>query len=249
MPVETEHLGQTLVIRIDREHRRNAIDSTTARGIDAALRELDENPALAVGIITGTSSVFSAGTDFNDVPNAWTPDGGEYGLIRRKRTKPLIAAVEGAALGGGFEIVLACDVVTAAENATFGLPEVLRGVVASSGGLFRGPRALPQNIVARMLLTGEPITAAEAYRIGFVNELTDPGDAVDAAAAIAIKIQQAAPLAVQQTVQVLAGLSESEEDLGWHLTAEAVQIICASQDYHEGISAFFDRRAPQWSGR
>lgn len=249
MIVETERVGRTLVVRIQRQSKRNAIDGPTAWGIDAALGELDEDDALAVGVLTGTASVFSAGTDFNDAPNARTADGGEYGLIRRRRSKPLIAAVEGAALGGGFEIILACDLVTAATNATFGLPEVLRGVLATSGALFRAPRALPRNIVTRMLLTGKPITATEAYRLGFVNELTEPGAAVTAALAVATEIEAAAPLPVSQTLQVLAGVVAPEDELGWRLTADATRTILASGDYREGIEAFFDRREPNWLGR
>jgi enoyl-CoA hydratase len=137
VPYETS--GRTLVVRIDRENRRNAIDVATALDIDAALNRLEDDPELWVGVITGTATVFSAGTDLKDGEGARTERGGEYGLIRRRRSKPLIAAVEGIAFGGGFEIALACDIVVASTSARFALPETRRGVVASSGALQRQP--------------------------------------------------------------------------------------------------------------
>jgi enoyl-CoA hydratase len=143
MTVTQESRGRILVVRIEREHKRNAIDVEAALGIDAALNRLDDDPALWVGVLTGTQTVFSAGTDLKDGAGARTERGGEYGLIRRSRVKPLIAAVEGVAFGGGFEMALACDLIVASRTARFALPETRRGVVATSGALFRAVRALP----------------------------------------------------------------------------------------------------------
>ncbi len=145
MSVATRTEGRVLVISMQREAKRNAIDAAMTAGIDAALNRLDDDASLWAGVLTGTATVFSAGTDLAVGPGPPTDRGGPYGIIRRKRRRPLIAAVEGPALGGGLEIVLACDLVVAASDARLGLPEVSRGVLATCGGLFRGPRALPLN--------------------------------------------------------------------------------------------------------
>src|SRR5439155_16528626 len=141
----------------------NAVDAVLAAGIDDALNRLEDDPALRVGILTSTPTVFSAGTDMYDPGEKRTARGGEYGVIRRVRRKPLIAAVEGYAVGGGFEIVLSCDLVVASTTARFGLPETLRGLVATSGALFRAPRALPLNVATELLLTGAMLDADRGY--------------------------------------------------------------------------------------
>ena len=160
---------------MQREAKRNAVDRQLADELDGALNLLDDDPELWVGVLTGTASVFSAGSDMTAAGDNVTERGGEYGIIRRVRRKPLIAAVEGPALGGGLEIVLACDLVVAATTATFGLPEVARGLVATSGALFRAARTLPVNLAREMLLTGQPIDAARAHAAGLVNRLAEPG--------------------------------------------------------------------------
>lgn len=160
MSVECARQGPILVISLQREEKRNAIDEEMALGIDGALNDLEDDDELWVGIITGTSTVFSAGTDLRVGSGPGTERGGPYGIIRRRRSKPLIAAVEGAALGGGMEIVLACDLVVASTTATFGLPEVRRGLLALYGGVFRSARSLPLNVAREIVLTGDPIDAA-----------------------------------------------------------------------------------------
>src|ERR1700704_1454686 len=164
MPVETERSGRVLIVSIQREEKRNAINRELADGISDALDALDDDPDLWVGVLTGTRTVFSAGTDLSGTGGSSpaTARGGEYGVIRRNRVKPLIAAVEGPALGGGFEIVLACDLVVASRTASFGLPEVKRGLVPTCGGLFRSPRALPLNVAREMLLTGDRLDPERA---------------------------------------------------------------------------------------
>ncbi len=178
MPVDTETHDRVLVVTIRREEKRNAIDDELAEGISAALDRLDDDPELWVGMLTGTPTVFSAGSDLartSGGSSAATARGGEYGVIRRDRVKPLIAAVEGPALGGGFEIVLACDLVVASRTASFGLPEVKRGLVPTCGGLFRSSRALPLNVAREMLLTGDRLDPERAYALGLVNVLAEPG--------------------------------------------------------------------------
>jgi enoyl-CoA hydratase len=178
--VRRERRGRVLVVRIEREAKRNAIDTVTAHGIDEALNLLDDDDELWAGVITGTTTVFSAGTDLRDGAGRPTERGGEYGLIRRRRNKPLIAAVEGPAFGGGFETALACDLVVASRTARFALPESRRGVVASSGALFRAMRALPVNVAKELLITGAELDADRAHQLGFVNRVTEPGGALAA---------------------------------------------------------------------
>ena len=188
MPVERTRHGRVLVVTLRREEKRNAIDEETALGIDGALNELEDDDDLWVGVITGGTQVFSAGTDLRVGSGSGTERGGPYGIIRRRRSKPLIAAVEGFALGGGMEIVLACDLVVASSTATFGLPEVRRGLLALYGGVFRSARALPLNVAKEIVLTGDPIDAARAERHGLVNVVTEPGGALAGALALAERI-------------------------------------------------------------
>jgi enoyl-CoA hydratase len=247
--VGTERRGRVLVVSLLRERKRNAVDRELADGIDAALGLLDDDPELWAGVLTGTTTVFSAGSDLASKGDYITDRGGEYGIIRRRRTKPLVAAVEGLALGGGFEIVLACDLVVAARDARFGLPEVARGLVPTCGALFRGPRALPLNLAREMILTGEPVTAERLYAAGVVNVLTDPGDALDAALALVERICANAPVAVQACLQAVDEIVSATDADGWDATTRAQGAIRASEDMLEGLKAFFEKRPPQWTGR
>ncbi len=249
VPVDTERRGRILIVTMRREVKRNAIDREMAFGIDAALNELDDDPDLWAGVITGTSAVFSAGTDLVDGRDAVTERGGEYGIIRRRRTTPLIAAVEGWALGGGFEIALACDLIVAARTAQFGLPEVIRGLVASSGALFRAPRALPLHVAKELLLTGRPLDPERAYALGLVNMVTEPGEALTEAVRLATTICANGPVAVRASLAAVNRLVAADDDEGWQATADAVATIVASEDSQEGIRAFLDKRSPEWTGR
>jgi len=195
--VTTRREGRVLVISMVRAAKRNAIDRAMAEALDAALNELDDDADLWAGVLTGTADVFSAGSDLTAAGDYVTERGGEYGIIRRRRRTPLIAAVEGPALGGGLEIVLACDLVVASDQARFGLPEVGIGVVPTCAGLFRGPRSLPLNLARQLILTGRPIDARRAFEVGFVNVLTEPGAAADEAIALARQICANAPVSVQ----------------------------------------------------
>jgi len=241
--------GRILTISLDRAAKRNAINRELADQLDAALNQLDDDPDIWVGVLTGTSEIFSAGSDLRSRGDYMTDRGGEYGLIRRRRKKPLIAAVEGIALGGGLEMVLACDLVVASETATFGLPEVSRGVVATSGALFRGPRALPLNVAREILLLGDPIGAARAYALGFVNVVTRPGEARAGALTLARRLCKNAPVAVRASMHALDVLADREEERGWAATEEAIATMSASEDAREGVRAFFEKREPKWSGR
>jgi len=202
-----------------------------------------------VGILTGTPDVFSAGSDLKARGDYVTERGGEYAVIRRPRRKPLIAAVEGVAFGGGLEIVLACDLVVASTTARFGLPEVRRGVIPACAGLFRAPRAFPVNLARELVLTGEPIDAARAHAAGFVNVLTEPGEAVAGALELAGRICLSSPLAVQASLAAVNGLLGEGDDRGWAATTAAIDSIRDTDDFQEGVRAFFEKRAPDWTGR
>jgi enoyl-CoA hydratase/carnithine racemase len=250
VPVSTEQQNRVLVVRVEREEKRNAVDQEIADGIGAALNQLDDDPDLWVGIITGTATVFSAGTDLAAARDGSprTDRGGEYGVIRRDREKPLLAAVEGPALGGGFEIVLACDLVVASRTASFGLPEVKRGLVPTCGGLFRTPRALPLNVAKELLLTGDRLTPERAYSLGLVNVLVDEGEALDAALALAARICTVGPVGARASLRALERTVAERDELGWEATTDATSAITGSNDIREGLAAFFEKREPHWTG-
>lgn len=247
--VRTERHRHVLVVSMQREHKRNAVDRALADAIDAALNELDDDPSLWVGILTGTSSVFCAGSDLGCKGDYVTERGGEYGVIRRPRRKPLIAAVEGLALGGGFEIVLACDLIVASTTARFGLPEVCRGLVPTCGALFRGPNVLPVNLAREMTLTGVPVSSERLHHAGVVSLVTEPGAALDGAITLAQQICTNAPLAVQACLAAVNGLVDQGADDGWSRTAAAQLAIAGTDDQREGVRAFFEKRRPVWTGR
>jgi enoyl-CoA hydratase/carnithine racemase len=241
--------GHVLIITMQRTKKRNAIDRAMADALDAALNELDDDHDLWAGVLTGSADVFSAGSDLTAGGDYSTPRGGEYGIIRRRRRKPLLAAVEGPALGGGLEIVLACDLVVASRTARFGLPEVTIGVVPTCAGLFRAPRALPLNIARQLILTGRPLDASRAYELGFVNALAEPGQALEEALALAQQICTNAPVSVQSCLAAVNDIVGSGDDLGWEQTDEALRAATASADAREGVAAFLEKRPPVWTGR
>jgi enoyl-CoA hydratase len=247
--VSTTRHGHVAVITLERAEKRNAVNQPLADAIDTALAALDDDPDLRVGILTGGADVFSAGTDLAVLGFIGTDRGGEYGIIRRTRAKPLIAAVEGIAFGGGMEIVLACDLVVASRDARFGLPEVKLGLVPTCAGLFRAPRALPLNLARELILTGDPIDAERAHHAGLVNVLTDPGDAVAGALELAGRIAANGPLAVQSCLRAVNDYVADDDPAGWSATEAAKAIALPSDDAAEGDRAFFDKRPPEWRGR
>ena len=157
--------------------------------------------------------------------------------------------LEGAALGGGFEVVLSCDLVVASKSAEFGLPEVKRSLVPICGGLFRSPKALPRNVARELLLTGDSIDAKRAHRLGLANLVCAPGEALDEAVALADRICRNGPVAVRETMRFLASLDAPDEAHGWEETLESEDVIRNAEDTREGVTAFFEKRDPNWSGR
>lgn len=247
--VESQRVGDVLVIRMNRPLKKNAVDAAMTAALDDALNELDDDPSIRCGVLTGTGEVFCAGTDLASGPGEPTSRGGKYGIADRRRRTPLVAAVEGFALGGGMEIALACDLIVAGRSARFGLPEVTHGVVANCGALFRAPRALPLHLAKHLLLTGLPIGADRAYSHGMVNELVDDGTAEHAALQVAAAIAANAPVAVQSTLAAVEAIVGESDTAGWAATKHADALVSASEDLKEGIAAFLGRRAPEWVGR
>jgi enoyl-CoA hydratase len=250
--VLVEQRGSVLVITIDRPDQRNAINAAVAQRLAEAFDELDRLEGLRAGVLTGAGGNFCAGMDLKAHARgevAHVPGRGFAGIAESPPRKPLIAAVEGWALGGGFEIVLCCDLVVAAETARFGLPEVRRGLLPRAGGCFRLARKLPQTLAMEALLTGEPITAANAAQFGLVNRVTAEGGALEAAIDLAQLVAENAPMAVSAAKQVLL------ESSGWAVGTEfarqapLVAPVFESADAREGVAAFTERRLPSWTGR
>ncbi|MBL7488775.1 enoyl-CoA hydratase/isomerase family protein [Frankia sp. AgB1.9] len=249
MTVTTSRQGRTLIMRIDREDKRNALNPAVTAGLDQAMNTLEDDPELWCGILTGGTRIFSAGADLKTGPGEPTERGGLVGLINRRRTKPLIAAVEGLALGGGVELVLCCDMVVAARTASFGLPEVKRGLMPDFGGAFRITRVLPRNIAYELLATGDNLTAERAERLGFVNLVTEPGGALGGALALAARVNANAPLAVRAALGTAHREVAPDESASWEHSDDAHAELLKTADLREGIDAFFERRPPVWTAR
>jgi enoyl-CoA hydratase len=250
--VLTERHDGVLTITINRPGQKNAVSREVAVQLASALNLLDTDPALSVGVLTGAGGTFSAGMDLKAFANGQTPilpGRGFGGLTRAVVRKPLIAAVEGWALGGGFEIALACDLIVAADDAKFGLPEVKRGLIAGEGGVIRLPRRIPYHVALKVLLTGEPISAVDARQYGLVSELTASGAALQAAQELAQRIAGNAPLALGRVKQVLRETQGLDDAEAFTRQDEDAAGLLNSEDAHEGALAFAEKRAPVWHGR
>jgi len=252
MLVEYELLGRTAIIRLNRPESRNAVNQPLAEAIEEALDKFEEDDQAWTGILAANGPAFCAGADLKALSKGpsklGTTRGGFAGIVERQRIKPLIAAVDGPALAGGTEVVLACDLVVASNAATFGLPEVKRSLIAAAGGLFRLPRTLPHNLAMEMALTGEPITAATAHQHGFVNRVTETGKAIEAALDLASLINGGAPLAVRASREAVNASAFLKEEEGFRLAQQLIKDLFASQDFSEGPRAFIEKRPPQWKG-
>lgn len=240
------------IITINRPEAKNALNGAVARGIAAAIDDLDANDALRVGVLTGAGGTFSSGMDLKAFLTGDLPlvEGrGLGGLTQAPPRKPLIGAVEGWAVAGGFELLLACDLVVAAETARLGVPEVKRALVAGAGAALLLAQRIPQAIALEMLLTGAPITAQRAAELGLVNRVTVDGGALDGAIELARAIAANGPLAVVVTKQIARSAPDWSLEEGWTKQDDLMQPVFLSEDAREGATAFAEKRSPVWKGR
>ncbi len=247
----TEVRDGVLIVTINRPEAKNAMNKAAAEGIAAAMDRLDAEDELRVGILTGAGGTFCSGMDLKGFLRGESPSiegRGFGGIVQAPPKKPLIAAVEGYALAGGLELMIACDLVVANANAKFGIPEVKRGLVAAAGGVMMLPDQIPQRIALELALTGEFIDAARAYELGLINRLVE-GAALDGALELAKKIVANGPLAVRVSKAIV------KQSRGWPMEerydrqAELIAPVFVSEDAREGSLAFAEKRAPNWKGK
>jgi enoyl-CoA hydratase len=249
--VLTEVSDGVAVITINRPEARNAVNGAVARGIAKAVEELDASKDAQVLILTGAGGTFSAGMDLKGFLTGDSPsfeDRGFGGIVERPPAKPIIAAVEGYALAGGFELVLACDLVVASEAAKFGLPEVRRSLVAGAGGLLRLPKRIPYHLAMEIALTGEHYPAARLHQAGLVNQLVPAGEALAAARDLAARIGRGGPLALTATKRVIAESGDWDSAEAFRRQAAIITPVFTSADAREGALAFAEKRQPVWRG-
>jgi crotonobetainyl-CoA hydratase len=252
-----ERRGAVALITLNRPRAMNAVNAALSTAAGSALDELASDPSLRVGVVTGAGRAFCAGADLKELAAGRTvhdphhPERGFAGIVRHFVDKPLIAAVNGYALGGGTEILLACDLAVMSDEASLGLPEVTRGLVAAAGGLLRLHRQIPPKIAARAVFTGEPVDAATALQWGLVNEVVPADQVLDTALALAERIAANAPLAVRASKRIMARSNEVGSDwldAAWAMNEEEYAAVRISQDAHEGAVAFAEKRTPRWTG-
>jgi enoyl-CoA hydratase len=249
--VLTEARGAVLVITINRPDARNSINRAVAEAMAAALEQLDNDSSLSVGVITGAGRGFSAGMDLKAFASGEFPvagDRGFGGIVQRSSTKPLVAAVEGFALAGGLEIALACDIIVASRGARLGIPEAGVGLFAAAGALLRLPRRVGMGASKLLALTAQPIDAEEGHRIGLVDRLAEPGEALSSAVELAEVIAKNAPLALKASKAVLdEGFTKPDEEF-WNWQGKQSAEVFTSKDALEGARAFAEKRPPRWQG-
>ena len=248
--VLTEQRDRILVITINRPAAKNAVNAAVSHALAAAADRLDDDPGLSVGILTGAGGSFCAGMDLKAFARGENVavKGRGLGWTERPPAKPVIAAVEGYALAGGTELALATDLIVAARDSAFGIPEVKRGLVAAGGGLLRLPQRIPFQIAMELALTGDKLPAERAHQLGLVNVLCEPGQALEAAIALAERITVNGPLAVAATKRVIVESRGWRPEDQWREQAKIIGPVFASKDAREGAVAFAEKRAPNWTG-
>lgn len=241
-----------MTITLNRPQAKNAVNKAMADGISAAIDELESNPDLRVAIITGAGGTFCSGMDLKAFVTGELPvvEGrGFAGLVEYLVKKPVIAAVEGYALAGGFEVAISCDLIVVSEEAKFGIPEVKRGLAAAGGGLIKLPKQIPARIAMELALTGDFISARRAYELGLVNQVVPAGTALEAARALAARIAANGPLAVAASKQVVARAQDWDSGQMFAEQLKIVLPVMTSQDAIEGATAFAEKRTPNWQGK
>ncbi|HIG21884.1 MAG TPA: crotonase/enoyl-CoA hydratase family protein [Henriciella marina] len=243
------------VVTLNRPDKRNAVNGAVASALGWICEETERDDDVRACILTSSlESTFCAGADLSEISkgNAGalsTKKGGFAGFVKFPRTKPWIAAVRGNALAGGCELPLACDMIVAADDSRFGLPEVKRGIFAGAGGVFRLPRALPRNIALEIVATGDPLPAERLYQLGLVNRMVASDKVLDEAKSLAAQIGVNAPLAVRKSLEVARQAYDGTESDLWKASNEASAIVFSSEDAKEGPRAFLEKRAPVWKGK
>jgi enoyl-CoA hydratase len=245
--VLTQVRGGVLLVELNRPEARNAIDTDVADGLVAAMTRLDADPGLVVGVLSGRGSGFCSGMDLKAFAKEGLPKGLENFLWKGAR-KPLVCSIEGFAVAGGLELALTCDLLVAGSNAKLGIPETKVGLFAAGGGLLRLPRRLPYGLAMELALTGDTITATEAHAHGLVTRVTEPGNALDGALALAARIAANAPLAVIASKRLIRETQGRTEEEFVELQGPFMKEVFRSDDAKEGPRAFAEKRPPNWSG-
>jgi enoyl-CoA hydratase/carnithine racemase len=251
--IERERRGHVEILTINRPEARNAVNGDVARGFEAAFDELESDRDVWAIVVTGSGDVFCAGADLKKIASGeandlYTKRGGFGGFVTRNIDKPLIAAVNGSALAGGFEIVLACDLVVAAENAEFGLPEVMRGLFAAAGGLIRLPKRIPQAAAMEIGIVGNQISAARALELGLINRAVPKERVLDVALELADAVCANPPTAVRNARRLIREAVDLPESEAWTRSNELAIEVFSTGDSLEGARAFAEKRAPNWTG-
>jgi enoyl-CoA hydratase/carnithine racemase len=247
-----ETRGHVAILTINRPEARNAINAAVTSQLAAALDAIDEDKDVWVVVLTGAGDkAFSAGMDLKAFASGQgsgilANKHGFAGIAHREIPKPIIAAVNGVALAGGLEIVLSCDLVVAVEHASFGIPEVKRGLLAAGGGLIRLPKRLPMAVALELALTGDPIDAQRAFELGLVNRVVPAAELMEAALALAERITPNSPLAVRRSKAVMYAAAQVSEEAGWEISQEATRVVFGGPDAQEGATAFAEKRPPNW---
>ncbi|WP_439957505.1 crotonase/enoyl-CoA hydratase family protein [Nocardia crassostreae] len=251
-PVLVERRGHIMIITINRPHARNAVDLATARGLERATDSYEADPNARIAVLTGAGGYFSAGMDLKAAARGEVPiteKRGILGIVTQPPRKPLITAVEGPALAGGCELALAADLIVAAEDSTFGIPGVKRGLVAVGGGVLRLSQRLPRAIALELALTGDPITAARAAALGLINQVAAPGQELTVALELAERVAVNAPLSIDASKQIIDQCPDWSTAEAFTRQGQVAAAALSSEDVGESMRAFVEKRAPVWRGR
>lgn len=254
-PVLVERLpGHVALVTLNRPEARNAVNAALAAALEDAVAQIEADDDIRAVVLTGAGGVFCAGADLKELAAAgpaglFRARGGFAGFVDAQRSRPWIAAVNGKTLAGGLEIMLACDMVVASDDAAFGLPEVTRGLIAAAGGVYRLPRALPRALALELIATGDPMPVAAAERHGLVNRVVPQAQVVETAVGLGRRIARNAPVAVRESLHVARRACELSEADASTLTRAARDRNAATEDYKEGPRAFVEKREPRWLGR